>query len=1138
MTHFRTTLLALLLLALAVAGWAAFVLSRGADVSWARDWLAGRLAEALVRQVRIDGGLTLTLGRTASLEITGLAIANAEWGHRPHLAQAARALIAVELRSLWRGPLVIRHTELEGASVFLEHADDGRGNWVLGPEASGPADPDSLPVVEALALRRTAITYDAPALTRPVELRLAEVAVRRDAAGFLQLAADGALNEEALTLRAQSSPLKVLVSGRDVSLRLRADIDGVDVRAAARFDDLAHPERALADVRIAADDAARVGELLGLPDPGRGPLLVEAGITPQAEDLRLRLAGRAGAYDLTLDGNTRRLTAIEGLDMDVAGRGPDFSAVVAPLGWPDAPRGAFELEGRVRSDADSLVVERATIALADTSFALRATIDELPHAELRELSLDISGPQLERFRALFGIPGVIEGRFRLTADIEEDAGGTDRVAIGLENRAGRFRAEGILGPMPNYYGTELRMTGTGPSLMRVGQALGVDTLPGKPFRLATRLQWTREGLRISEGSLSAGQDRLQLEGTIARKPLGPGTALKFALSGNDLRSLGKMARTDRLPAVRYTMNGALARLTGASRLEGVTAAAGDARLRLDGRLGDPPALDGTMLRFDLEGKALQTWARATTLALPSGPFAARGELMLDRDSTEWRDVELNAGGASGRVSGQMARSLDAGSFDIRLAGPDLARLLPRAAEVGKYLTAFDFAARGGWQQDRWSFETARLRAGEDEVSASGVLDVGKDFSATSMPAALRIGSLRRTGSLFGLELPDLPLRARGTVSGKASEFDVADMNGQLGRDPFSGRLALAQGEPPRLSLKLAAQRFDLAPWVAKETQPGGARGPARDKRLIPDWPLPTAWLGVLDGDLDLQVAEFVSGKKLFGTLELQGRLEDRELKLQKLAVAGPIGRVDLQLGLSARSTVPRLSARGSLRDYSTFILLTTDPRLFDIDLHLVGDGSTLREVLGGLDGRVRAVGGPGRIPPNVLDEFYGDTFSKVFTTINPFLKGDTMVNSICTVLPLRIRSGVVSSAPSLISLSDKLNVIAHGTLNLRNERLDLNFKTEARKGIGVSAAQLVNPFIKVTGTLAEPRVTIDTKGTLVSGSAAVLTGGISILASTAWNRAFREKDPCAAVLKAADEAAANDDVEKNLLRRAQDFFGF
>ena len=98
--------------------------------------------------------------------------------------------------------------------------------------------------------------------------------------------------------------------------------------------------------------------------------------------------------------------------------------------------------------------------------------------------------------------------------------------------------------------------------------------------------------------------------------------------------------------------------------------------------------------------------------------------------------------------------------------------------------------------------------------------------------------------------------------------------------------------------------------------------------------------------------------------------------------------------------------------------------------------------------------------------------------------------------------------------------MSHGAADLRNKRIDLKFRTVAREGLGLSATQLLNPYVKVSGTLAKPELTLDQKGTLISGGTAVATGGLSILASSVWDRFSTLEDPCASVIAEADRRAA------------------
>jgi len=101
--------------------------------------------------------------------------------------------------------------------------------------------------------------------------------------------------------------------------------------------------------------------------------------------------------------------------------------------------------------------------------------------------------------------------------------------------------------------------------------------------------------------------------------------------------------------------------------------------------------------------------------------------------------------------------------------------------------------------------------------------------------------------------------------------------------------------------------------------------------------------------------------------------------------------------------------------------------------------------------------------------------------------------------------------------TDKLDMFTSGQIDLNTEQINLRFDTIARKGIGVSAADFVNPFVGVTGTLTRPRLGVDPKNAMFEGGFAVATGGLTIVAKSLYTRWFGEKDPCVRLEKEAEE---------------------
>jgi hypothetical protein len=171
-------------------------------------------------------------------------------------------------------------------------------------------------------------------------------------------------------------------------------------------------------------------------------------------------------------------------------------------------------------------------------------------------------------------------------------------------------------------------------------------------------------------------------------------------------------------------------------------------------------------------------------------------------------------------------------------------------------------------------------------------------------------------------------------------------------------------------------------------------------------------------------------------------------------------------------------------------------------------GNSPRVLASSANGRVTVTQGPGRIDNAMLGLASGDVFAQAFSALNPFAKDDKYSNWDCTVIAIGVVDGVGEIVP-MVSQGEKLLILGHGTVDLKTEKLDVEFNTKPRSGVGVTADMFVTPFVKLGGTLAHPGVGVNASGTLLAGGAAALTGGISLLVQGLADRAMGEADQCA-----------------------------
>jgi hypothetical protein len=133
---------------------------------------------------------------------------------------------------------------------------------------------------------------------------------------------------------------------------------------------------------------------------------------------------------------------------------------------------------------------------------------------------------------------------------------------------------------------------------------------------------------------------------------------------------------------------------------------------------------------------------------------------------------------------------------------------------------------------------------------------------------------------------------------------------------------------------------------------------------------------------------------------------------------------------------------------------------------------------------------------------------EMLNTINPLRKPDLYTDFECMIVPLSIEDGKVTGAPSIFASTAKIRAVAEGSVDLKTEKIKVGLRTTPRKIVSVSAGELFNPYVQIVGTLAAPRLAVDETGVLITGGAAVATGGLSLLARGIWNRLSKAGDAC------------------------------
>jgi len=228
------------------------------------------------------------------------------------------------------------------------------------------------------------------------------------------------------------------------------------------------------------------------------------------------------------------------------------------------------------------------------------------------------------------------------------------------------------------------------------------------------------------------------------------------------------------------------------------------------------------------------------------------------------------------------------------------------------------------------------------------------------------------------------------------------------------------------------------------------------------------------------------------------------------------GRIDLESveqGFSIRS---RLQLDGGRLELAKS---ESDPNrwpTFDFDVDLGSHGRSLRELANHAKGHIGFILGEGVVASSVLDYLAADLLFELFEALNPFATKQAETQLECAVARLTLADGVVTLKPFAIR-SERMTTVGGGSLDLTTERLRFDWITKPRRGIGLSASALTNPYIRLGGTLSKPAITVKPIEATVSTGAAVATMGLTLVARGLWDRMTSEREVCQ---KAIEEAEA------------------
>jgi hypothetical protein len=701
-----------------------------------------------------------------------------------------------------------------------------------------------------------------------------------------------------------------------------------------------------------------------------------------------------------------------------------------------------------------------------------------------------------------------------TIDVRDD--GVEVLELVTKTSLGELQADGSIGDPNTLLGTELNVRVRTESLEKLAGAYGIDDMPDKAAEISGAAEYTEAGIR-TKGlvSLVIDGDSAQVDGLVALRPGIKGTDLAVKAVGGDLAQLvGMFAEATGVPALPYDVGGRLRVQDDGFRFTGISGSIGTTGISGEGLLVSEEMIAGSWFDVSARGAKLEELVESISdLEVRPGPFELQGKVVFGGDLLELSKVRLDRADGDARLD--LIIGIDTPQqyldFDVVANGRDVRSVLRGTGSFEGFEQPFSITARGKLRGPHWTFDDLDAAIGDATVTAAGDLEFVDARATTEFDFALNIPSLASLGTIDGRRFQDQAFSVAAHVTGGDGLLTAEKLDVRIGDSDIRGKVLVRKGEIPEIDIDVYSDRLVFRPFLEDAEEEPVAEPEFEDGRLIPDITIPVEALRKLNGSLNIDVGELQRRALFLKDIELDAGLRGGRIDISTARFKARSGELLAKAHYDASAEIGTASIDLVARSLG-FGLAQKDLDLAmkgDFDIGLRTTGNDLRSMAGNMDGVVYVDTRGGRFESNqYIKAIYGDMLEETLNTINPFRETDDYTDFECIIVPLSVADGIVTGAPSIFASTDKIRFVVQGSVNLKSEKIRIGVRSTPRRIVSFSAAELVNPYLQVVGTLSSPELAVDEAGVLITGGAAVATGGLSLLAKGLWDRLSKSGDAC------------------------------
>ena len=373
-----------------------------------------------------------------------------------------------------------------------------------------------------------------------------------------------------------------------------------------------------------------------------------------------------------------------------------------------------------------------------------------------------------------------------------------------------------------------------------------------------------------------------------------------------------------------------------------------------------------------------------------------------------------------------------------------------------------------------------------------------------------------------MNAPETTLIGKGNATLTKVNLDISQL--KVISNVLTGKVSAdISGAKPYINADLSGKSFNLGDFNTNKPTAFNFElvKSAQASAMVPNDKVPYQFLQTVNAKAKVYLGKLIISPELtLNDVDLKTDLNGGVLKISPLNFAISRGKVNVDAVVNANSQSIKINGTANN------VVITEVAKQLKVNggnnfgfisggntqsvFNLTANGATYRTLVDNLNGQVVSVVEASELQSGKLKYLNGNFINQLLSVLKIDSSKVEKFNLVCAAVRADIKDGLVTFPKGIAVDTDKLDVVSNGTVNLRNDKINLSINAYGSGLADVSLVQALSNLVKVKGTIQSPSIALDEQGTIKTIAGAVVSGG-----SLTGAQMLLDKDtaPCYTALK-------------------------